>query len=179
MFSSISLFSFCDIDTVVNASYFTPANLCEMTFYHMVEAQKLTPTHAINRAFVHNLPEAKRVPLLAILTRTYIEDLSHFRNQGVYLQEALAKYPRTSSTTVILPEPFSSKVGLIEFQINQLHAQVRRNGGPRLLTLEADLTIKKLVNDGFQTHSPVSMFSMSDQIIASLGFGFPRIPNPT
>jgi hypothetical protein len=38
-----------------------------MTAYHMVEAQELTPAHAINLAFIHDLPEAKRVPLLAIL----------------------------------------------------------------------------------------------------------------
>jgi hypothetical protein len=41
----------------------------------MAEAHELTLTHAINLAFVHDLPEAKHVPLLAILTRTDFEDL--------------------------------------------------------------------------------------------------------
>jgi hypothetical protein len=106
MFLSISLFSACEIDAVVDADHLTPINLREMTVYHMVEAQKLTPAHAINFVFVHNRAEAKRVPLLAILTHTDFEDFSHFRDQVVYLQEALIKYPRTSSASVILLEPF-------------------------------------------------------------------------
>jgi hypothetical protein len=78
---------------VVEADHFTPVNLREMTVYHMVEAQELRPAQASNLAFVHDLPEAKRVPLLSILTRTDFEDLSHFRDQVACLQEALIEYP--------------------------------------------------------------------------------------
>jgi hypothetical protein len=53
---------------VVEADHVTLVNLREMTVYHMIEAQKLTLAHAINRAFVHDLPETNCVPLLAILT---------------------------------------------------------------------------------------------------------------
>jgi hypothetical protein len=55
----------------------------------LVEAQKLTPAHAINLAFVPDLPEAKRVALIAILARTNVENLSQFRDQLACLQEAL------------------------------------------------------------------------------------------
>jgi hypothetical protein len=74
-------FSSCDIDAVVDADRFTSVDLCEMTVYYMVEAQELKPAHSINLAFVHDLPEAKRVPFLAILRCTDFEDLSHFRGQ--------------------------------------------------------------------------------------------------
>jgi hypothetical protein len=85
MFLSISIFSSYDIDAVVNSDHFTPVNLHELTVYHMFEAQAFTPAHTINLAFVHDLPEAKRVPLLAILTRTHFEDYSHFRDQVAHL----------------------------------------------------------------------------------------------
>jgi hypothetical protein len=110
MLLSISLFSSRDIDAVVDANHFGSVHLREMTVYHMVEAQKPTPAHAINLAFADALLEAKRMPLLAILTRTDFEDLSHFRDQVAYLQEALNEYPRTSSATVILPEPFHANL---------------------------------------------------------------------
>jgi hypothetical protein len=60
---------------VIDAEHFTPVNLREMTIYHMVEAHELTPVHEINLAFVHDLPGAKRVPFLAILTHTDFENL--------------------------------------------------------------------------------------------------------
>jgi hypothetical protein len=41
---------------VVDADHFTPVNLHAMTFYYMFEAQELTPTHAVNLAFVFDLP---------------------------------------------------------------------------------------------------------------------------
>jgi hypothetical protein len=108
----------------------------------MVEAQELTQAHAINLAFVHDLPEAKRVPLLAILRRTDFEDLSHFCDQVAYLQEAWIEYPPNLISYRDLVGALLYEVGSIEFQTNRLHAQVRPNGRPRLLTREVSLTIK-------------------------------------
>jgi hypothetical protein len=62
---------------MVHADHFTPVNLHEMSVYHMVEAHELTPAQAIKLAFVHDFPEAKGVPLLAILTRTDFETGPH------------------------------------------------------------------------------------------------------
>jgi hypothetical protein len=95
---------------MVDTDHFTPVGLREMTVYHMVEAQELTPADIINLVFVQDLPEAEHVPLLAILTRTDFGDLSHFRDPVAYLQKAPVEHPRTSSTTVILPEPFHAKL---------------------------------------------------------------------
>jgi hypothetical protein len=81
MFLSISLFSSCEIDAVIDADNFTLVNLREMTVDHMLEAQEFTPAHAINLAFIHDLSEAKRAPLLTILTHIYFENLSQFRDQ--------------------------------------------------------------------------------------------------
>jgi hypothetical protein len=64
-----------------------------MTVYHIVEAPELTPAHAINLALFHDFPKAKRVHLLAILTRTDFEDLSHFRDQVADSQGGLVEYP--------------------------------------------------------------------------------------
>jgi hypothetical protein len=90
---------------VVDADHFTPVSFRDMIIYHTIEHQELTPAHAINLAFVHDLPEAKRVPLLAILIHTDFEDLSRFRDQVAYLQEALIERPPNLISYLILPEP--------------------------------------------------------------------------
>jgi hypothetical protein len=89
MFLSISLFSSYDIDVVIDADHFTLVNLRETTVYHMIKAQELTAAHAMNLAFVHDLPEAQHVLLLAILTSSAPEaralgpasiEQHHYRN---------------------------------------------------------------------------------------------------
>jgi hypothetical protein len=135
----------------------------------MVEAQELTHAHAINVAFAHNLPEAKRVPLLAVLMCTGFEDLFPFRDQVTFFARSIDRISPNLISYRDLTGALSCYVGSIEFQINRLHTQVRPNGHPRLLTLEAYLTITKLVNYGFQAHSPVSMIYISGQILRLFG----------
>jgi hypothetical protein len=115
-FLSNSIFFSCGIDALVDADHFTSVNLREITVCHMVEAQEFTSVHAINLAFVHDLPEAKRAPLLAILTRTDFEDLSHFRDQVAYLQEVLIEYLPNLINYRDLAGALSCKVRSIEFR---------------------------------------------------------------
>jgi hypothetical protein len=43
--------------------------------------QELKPDRQVDLDFVHVLPEARRIPLLLLLTHTDVEDFSSFREQ--------------------------------------------------------------------------------------------------
>jgi hypothetical protein len=132
MFLLIPLFSSCDIDAVVDTHHFSPANPREMTVYHMVEAQELTPAHAVNLLSAHDLPEAKRMPLLAIPTWLHFEGLSHFPRSSGLFPRSTDRISPNLITYRDLAGARSCKVGSIEFQINRLRTQVRYVDSRRL-----------------------------------------------
>jgi hypothetical protein len=65
---------------------------------------------------VHLLPEAKRVPLLAIFSHTGSEDCTFFREQLSFVLTALENYPPKLVTCHDFARIFQCRVGSIEWQ---------------------------------------------------------------
>jgi hypothetical protein len=124
----------------------------------------LIPPKRIDLDWIGELPEEKRIPLLAILTHTDFAACAFFRSQLEYLVLELQNYPSNLISRHELARIFRCNVGSITYQLSRLNGRVRPIGRPSLLTLEADHLIERLVADAYARREPISLVYLIEQI---------------
>jgi hypothetical protein len=130
----------------------------------MSGAHDLIPPKRIDLDWIGELPEEKRIPLLAILTHTDFAACAVFRSQLEYLVLELQNYPSNLISRHELARIFRCNVGSITYQLSRLNGRVRPIGRPRLLTLEAYNLIERLVADADARREPISRVYLIEQI---------------